>query len=325
MLNDMNLEGAELIAPPRASELPRVLALGSPGAHSPAAGANALTPFFREQGSGPGVVCLHSSASSSSQWRGLMERLAPDFHVLAADSYGHGKSPPWPTDHKVSLHDEVSLLEPVFARAGQPFTLVGHSYGAAVALIAAIVRPWRVRALAVYEPTLFSVIEGEKPAPNEADAIREIVRAGNADLAVGNRDAAAERFIDYWGGAGAWASMPEARREAIGATIVNAEGWFNALMHEPTPLRTFMALRVPVLYMVGTKSPASSLGVARLLAETLPQVRLVELAGVGHMGPLTHPDIVNEVIADFVQECKHLDEHDPPGLRPAPGRMARRG
>ena len=52
-----------------------------------------VSPFFREVGSGPGVVCLHSNASSSSQWRALMETLAPRFHVLAADSYGVGKSP----------------------------------------------------------------------------------------------------------------------------------------------------------------------------------------------------------------------------------------
>ncbi len=50
-------------------------------------------PFVREAGTGPGVVCLHANASSSSQWRGLMEQLSPAFHVLAVDSYDSGKSP----------------------------------------------------------------------------------------------------------------------------------------------------------------------------------------------------------------------------------------
>ena len=44
-------------------------------------------PFVREAGAGAGVVCLHSNASTSNQWRELMERLAPKFHVLAPDSY----------------------------------------------------------------------------------------------------------------------------------------------------------------------------------------------------------------------------------------------
>ena len=54
--------------------------------------------LFRELGTGPGVVCVHANASSSGQWRALMESLAPKFHVLAADSYGAGKSPPRPKD-----------------------------------------------------------------------------------------------------------------------------------------------------------------------------------------------------------------------------------
>jgi pimeloyl-ACP methyl ester carboxylesterase len=62
----------------------------------------------------------------------------------------------------------------------------------------------------------------------------------------------------------------------------------------------FSRLDVPVLYMVGKDSPASSRGVARLLAPTLPQVQLVEFDGLGHMGPVTHPQAVNEVISRFL-------------------------
>jgi pimeloyl-ACP methyl ester carboxylesterase len=46
------------------------------------------TPYFREAGSGTSVVCIHSSASSSGQWRALMERLAGQFRVIAVDLYG---------------------------------------------------------------------------------------------------------------------------------------------------------------------------------------------------------------------------------------------
>src|SRR5687768_3148001 len=103
-------------------------------------------PFFREAGTGLGVVCIHSNASSSGQWRGLMDLLSPKFHVLAPDSYGSGKSPEWPSDRFIRLRDEVALIESVLARAGSPLALVGHSYGAAVALIAALANPGRVRA-----------------------------------------------------------------------------------------------------------------------------------------------------------------------------------
>ncbi|NQD96160.1 alpha/beta fold hydrolase, partial [Pseudomonas sp. CrR25] len=131
-----------------------------------------LSPFFREVGAGPGVVCLHSNASTSNQWRALLESLADRFHVLAADSLGAGQSPAWPAGGAVALRDEVALLEPVFARAGERFALVGHSYGAAVALVAAVAQPHRVRGLALYEPTLFALLDAEAPPPNAAEGIR---------------------------------------------------------------------------------------------------------------------------------------------------------
>ena len=77
----------------------------------------AREPFVRSAGSGPGVVCLHSNASSSSQWRALMELLAPRLRVLAVDSYGSGKSLEWPSDRVITLGDEVALIEPVLREA----------------------------------------------------------------------------------------------------------------------------------------------------------------------------------------------------------------
>src|SRR5512139_2504524 len=92
---------------------------------------------FREAGSGLGVVCIHSNASNAGQWRALMDLLASEFHVLAPDLYDSGKSPAWRSDRVIRLQDEIALIEPALMRAGAPLALVGHSYGAAVALMAA--------------------------------------------------------------------------------------------------------------------------------------------------------------------------------------------
>jgi pimeloyl-ACP methyl ester carboxylesterase len=261
-----------------------------------------LIPFFREAGAGRGVVCLHSNASNSSQWRALMEILAPKFHMLAPDSYGAGKSPAWPTDRTVSLRDEAALLEPVFALAGEPFALIGHSYGAAVALIATLAQPQRVRALALYEPTLFALLDAESPPPNKADGIRATAARAAAALDAGNPGGAAECFIDFWMGAGAWAQTPEPRKRTIASSIVNIRGWASALFGEPTPLDVFAALNVPVLFMIGKNSPASSLGVARLLTKTLPRLEVIEFEGLGHMAPVTHPGVVNAAISRFLEQ-----------------------
>jgi pimeloyl-ACP methyl ester carboxylesterase len=260
-----------------------------------------IEPFFREAGSGPGVVCMHANASTSGQWRGLMELLAPKFRVLAPDSYGSGKGPHWPSDRVIHLRDEVALIEPVLARAGSPLALVGHSYGAVVALIAALANPSRVRAMALYEPTLFALLDAERPAPNEADGIRNTVADAAVALDAGNRDAAAERFIDYWMGSGAWTQTPEQHKVPIAASVMNIRRWAHALFTEPTPLQAFRSLDVPVLYMVGKRSRPDAHGVARLLVSVLPSVEFVAFEDLGHMGPVTHPDRVNPVIKKFLK------------------------
>jgi pimeloyl-ACP methyl ester carboxylesterase len=257
-------------------------------------------PHVREGGSGPGVVCVHSNASTSGQWLPLIELLAPRHHVLAPDSYGSGKSPEWPSACVIRLRDEVALIEPVLARAGSPLVLVGHSYGAAVALVAAIDRPQRVRAMVLYEPTLFALLDADRPAPNEADGIRDAVTAAGLALDAGNPDRAAELFIDYWMGDGAWRQTPERRKPPIAASVANVRRWAHALFTEPTPLASFRALDVPVLCMVGKRSTVAAHGVARLLLGALPRAERLEFDELGHMGPITHPGLVNDAIAAFI-------------------------
>jgi hypothetical protein len=57
---------------------------------------------------------------------------------------------------------------------------------------------------------------------------------------------AAECFIDFWMGPGAWDHTPEPRKGPIATSVTNIRGWANALFGEPTPLRAFAELDVPV-------------------------------------------------------------------------------
>lgn len=259
-------------------------------------------PHVHEAGAGPAVVCIHSNASSSAQWRGLTDLLCHSHRVLAPDCYGSGKSPDWRSQREIGLRDEVEFLEPVLARAGTPFALVGHSYGAAVALMAALASPSRVSALALYEPTLFAIVDAQTPPPNGVDGIRNAVRAAAAALDAGDREAAAAHFIDYWMGAGSWRATPPQRKPAIADSVVNVRRWGHALFSEPTPARAFAALDMPILVMLGGSSPQSALAVARVLTPVLPHVRVVRFPGLGHMAPITHAETINSEIAKFLSE-----------------------
>ena len=259
-----------------------------------------LAPYFKDVGSGTPVVCIHSSASSSGQWRALMERLADRFRVLAVDLYGSGKTAAWVPDRPMYLDDELALLSPVFQAAGECFHLVGHSFGGAVALKAALAGRDRLISLVLYEPVLFSVLVADAP---ESPAAREILAVRDDTVRLvdeGDLVASAQRFIDYWMGEGAWAATPEARRPALAAAMRSVKPEWHAAFHEPSTLDAFAAVDVPTLFLTGTRSKASARAVARLLTAVLPRVRMEEIEGVGHMAPLTHPDRVNPLIERFL-------------------------
>ena len=282
------------------------------------------TPHFREVGAGPAVVCLHSSASSSGQWRTLMERLAPRFRVLAVDLYGSGRTPAWPGDRPMQLDDQVALLDAVFRAAGDRFHLVGHSFGGAIALKAALVDPSRLLSLVLYEPVLFSVLMADAP---ESDAAREILAVRDDTIRMidqGDLEASAARFIDYWMGSGAWIATPENRKPAIAAAMRAVKPEWHAAFSEPAPLHAFAAIDVPTLLLTGTESKASARAVARLLTTVLPQARPVDLEGVGHMAPVTHPERVGPLIERFLEAVQPAPAVDAArARRPSSGATAK--
>jgi pimeloyl-ACP methyl ester carboxylesterase len=258
-------------------------------------------PYVRDIGSGPAVVCFHCNASSSAQWRGLGDLLSSDHRVVAPDLYGSGKSPEWHSDREIALLDEVEFVEAALPAGADSLALVGHSYGGAVALIAALRNPARIRALALYEPTLFALVDAQTPPPNGADGIRSAVAAASSALDAGDGDGAAKHFIDFWSGEGTWAATPAERKPAIAGAIANVRRWGHALFTEPTPLEAFARLRMPILYMLGGRSPESAHAVAKVLLPVLPDARTVEFPELGHMGPITNPQAVNAAIARFLR------------------------
>jgi len=262
--------------------------------------------FVREAGSsaaGPTVLCLHSNASSSGQWRSLMELLAPRFRVLAPDQLGAGRSPPWPPGKGSGdgrLDDEVALLAPVLDRIPGRFHLVGHSYGGALAMRLALSQPGRVLSLVMFEPTLFALLEQQQPGGAAAAGIARAAGAAAQAVALGDLDSAGRVFIDYWMGDGTWQAMPAERRSSTADAMRPIGTWAQALFAETARLNDIARLPMPVMLMGGSRSQASAREVLRLLRQALPQARAVTLPDVGHMGPVTHAEAVNREIEAFL-------------------------
>lgn len=261
-----------------------------------------IDPYFREAGSGPAVVCIHAGFGTSGQWRPLMERLAGQFRVIACDMSNSGKSGATPRGIKYTLDEEVAFLGPIFRTSGNTFHLVGHSFGGAVALKAALRYRGRVRSLILFEPTLFALLVSSAP---ETPAAREIVshiESTTRRANLGHHESAAQEFVDYWFHSGAWASTrEEVRADIRGRMSLIGQRW-DALLHDSVALSDVATIDIPVLILAAGNSNAPTRALGQLLIETLPHVRRIEMEGVGHMAPLSDPDRVNSLIEAFLQE-----------------------
>lgn len=262
----------------------------NPTPHLPPAPSPRLS--WSEQGSGPAVVLLHSSLGSKTQWRGLAERLARSHRTLAIDLLGYGDAPAPGDCDGFSLDVEVERVLALVAqrlRPGERFQLVGHSYGGGVALRLAQTVPQRVASLALFEPTAFHLVGDEDPAIAEVRAVADsLVPTDDADALTRQ----AERFIDFWNGAGSFAALPEARRAVFVRQMPKVRYDFRALLDDPQRAPALARLRVPTCLIVGSASPACARRVAAVLEDVLPVVQ-VHHVPTGHMGPVTHPDLVN--------------------------------
>jgi pimeloyl-ACP methyl ester carboxylesterase len=247
------------------------------------------------------IVALHCSGSSSAQWRKLAEAAEDGFDVRCLDLYGCGRTGGWTGEDAFTLADEGHGVVAAIDAVRGPVHLVGHSYGGAVALHAALRRAGHIASLSLYEPTLFHLLPAMGPEGGDAYAeISAVASAVARGVVTGDYCAAARRFVDYWSGNGSWHRLkPELQIELI-RWIVKAPLDFRALFEDATPPAAYAGLACPVLVLRGEHAPPPTRLAAARLAEILPHVRAATVAGAGHMGPITHAAEVNARILDHI-------------------------
>jgi pimeloyl-ACP methyl ester carboxylesterase len=98
----------------------------------------------------PVIVLVHGTMDSSTSFEGVVDELTPEFTVVTYDRRGWGRSRH--ADAAETLADHAhDVIDAIGERRA---TVVAHSYGGAVGLLAACLRPDLVAALAVFEPTV---------------------------------------------------------------------------------------------------------------------------------------------------------------------------
>ena len=280
------------------------------------------------------VIALHASGSSARQWRALAARLEagaasnPGLRLIAVDLHDHGVGPAWTSDGRerppLRLEDEAALVAPLLAAAGRRSDaaegggvhLVGHSYGGAVALKIAAQYPQHVRSLVLYEPVAFRLLLDDAASHAEAAEALAITAGMQRCLERADREGAAQHFVDYWSGDGTWAAMPAHARAAIVERVPSVMQHFGALYEERAQVAAVSRLAVPTLLLSGGRTVATARRIAERLRALVPGVAHEVLPGLGHMGPVTHAELVAERIA------RHLHELSGTPTTPAPASSA---
>ena len=255
-----------------------------------AVSSDGTTIAGRVQGQGPPLVLVHGGlGDGNASWLFMLPFLIEHYTCYLMSTRGRGLSGD-SSDH--SRERQFEDVAAYVASIGPPVALFGHSSGALWAAGGAALAAARVRALALYEPPFpaldppmsddqYARLKAAVADGRHADAVQiamgEIVRLGADEQALFSAPGVAER---------AQAAVPVLVQES---PEVNRP-WDDAVLEK---------LSMPVLVLQGEHTRSEFKNAASKLAERLEDARVAEVAGAGHLGPLTAPEAVARELVNF--------------------------
>ncbi|WP_299738874.1 alpha/beta hydrolase [uncultured Roseobacter sp.] len=255
-----------------------------------------------ETGNAP-IVALHSSASSSGQWRQLEADLEGRFEVLAFDLPGYGRAPLASDTSRTGAAGSAAAVVQEIEKLEGAVHLVGHSNGGGIAIKVALMRPDLVKSLTLYEPAAFHFLKHGKNASQRLFQQIQGISDQVAAAAGEDDDAAAagmKQFLDFWNGEGFWDGLPVSARQRFAGQISSIMTDFTNGFAETWALKDLFGLDIPTLVMTGLDSPEIAQHVAVAIAKALPKARIALLPELGHMAPIFQPEWINSRIFEHV-------------------------
>ena len=236
------------------------------------------TVSYEKHGQGAPLVLVHGSFSDHrTNWERIVPLLERRFALYAVARRGRGETP----GGDRPLDDEAQDILALIHAIGEPVLLLGHSYGAHVALAAAALAPDGIRELTLYEAPWPAILP-----PRLMDLLTHHAQAGDWDSFAAAFFHNALRIP--------MTEIEELRRTPLWSPILDdAPASFYDLRalsrYEFKPER-FADLRLPVRLQIGTESPRA-LYVTDALSGVLPNCRIEALAGQAHEAMTTAPTL----------------------------------
>ncbi|NNE21266.1 MAG: alpha/beta hydrolase [Rhizobiales bacterium] len=253
---------------------------------------------FVETGTGPAVLFVPGSFAAPPAWRGVQKMLPQTYRFVATSICGYGGTAETRTDDDLDMEHQFKVLEAVAERIGEPFHLVGHSFGGAISLASALNGTMDILSITTFEANPLGLI---KQGTDTAlfDQTRAMSDAFEAAYFAGEPDAAS-RIIDFWGGAGSFASMPEiVLQYCRDKTYNNVLDWRTAYAFDKTAA-DYAALSMPVLLVRGALANRQMVTITNALAAHVPRARSAIVGGASHFLITSHAKECAKLLGDFL-------------------------
>jgi len=239
-------------------------------------------------GSGRPVVLVHGTIGDRNDWFETDLRLTATYRVTAFDRRGRGESADSPG---YSIEREIEDLHAVVEAAGPPVYLVGHSFGAVLALLVAARFSELIDKLVLYEPPI-----GDSDTGDEwLKQLEALILAGDLDAAVRSFASAASVTTDEHEAIGSNAKASAAQRDAVRTAAREIRAAKAAL---PIDASVLSKVTVPTLVLIGAEQNHPTYSGVRALADDLPHGTIAEVPG-RHLALVFAPD-------EFVTEIRRF-------------------
>jgi len=255
---------------------------------------------FEERGSGEPVVLIHGSAVKDDLLP-VGNRLAPEgYGIIRYHRRGYGGSSPVPGLGPVSIadqsHDCVGLMHELGIERAH---VVGHSTGGVIALQIALDAPDVVHSLTLLEPALILIVPSGQAMMEQMTPVVEMYQGGQkaqaaeAFIQAISRPNARE-IIDGSIGDGAYDDALTMADMFFGIEMASLQGWSFGQDEA-------QRITQPVLFVMGVETPPPFREVQELLAQLLPQMATVTVAGGTHIFDIEKPGETAQAIASFLR------------------------